>query len=104
EDLLLCCCWIRHCRWAHAVYGAGFRRRHCSATNHLVQPRGLRVQPRRSGARCPGGRLPDPFCYVNQLPALDGQGISMALVNLDPCAINLPHIHPRATEVNEPSA
>ncbi|CAN0308541.1 unnamed protein product, partial [Ectocarpus sp. 8 AP-2014] len=39
------------------------------------------------------------FVNVNQLPALDGQGISMALVNLDPCAINLPHIHPRATEM-----
>ena len=36
---------------------------------------------------------------LNQLPALEGQGISMALVNLDACAINLPHIHPRATEV-----
>ncbi|CAN0597135.1 unnamed protein product, partial [Laminaria digitata] len=36
----------------------------------------------------------------NQLPALAGQGISMALVNLGPCAINLPHIHPRATEVS----
>lgn len=36
---------------------------------------------------------------VNQLPALDDQGISMALVNLDACAINLPHVHPRATEV-----
>ncbi|CAM9252730.1 unnamed protein product [Scytosiphon promiscuus] len=36
---------------------------------------------------------------LNQLPALEGQGISMALVNLDPCAINLPHIHPRATEM-----
>ena len=37
---------------------------------------------------------------LNQLPALEGQGISMALVNLGPCAINLPHIHPRATEVS----
>eukprot|EP00903_Cladosiphon_okamuranus_P019872 g18265.t1 len=36
---------------------------------------------------------------VNQLPALEGQGISMALVNLDACAINLPHLHPRATEM-----
>ncbi|CAM9577492.1 unnamed protein product, partial [Laminaria digitata] len=36
---------------------------------------------------------------LNQLPALSGQGISMALVNLGPCAINLPHVHPRATEV-----
>ena len=38
---------------------------------------------------------------LNQLPALEGQGISMALVNLGPCAINLPHIHPRATEVRQ---
>lgn len=36
---------------------------------------------------------------LNQLPALEGQGISMALVNLDACTINLPHVHPRATEV-----
>ena len=37
---------------------------------------------------------------LNNLPALEGQGISMALVNLDACTINLPHIHPRATEVS----
>ena len=36
---------------------------------------------------------------LNNLPALEGQGIAMALVNLDACTINLPHIHPRATEV-----
>eukprot|EP00904_Undaria_pinnatifida_P006374 jgi/Undpi1/2867/HiC_scaffold_14.g06244.m1 len=36
---------------------------------------------------------------VNHLAALGGQGISMTLVNLDACAINLPHIHPRATEM-----
>ncbi|CAB1104740.1 unnamed protein product [Ectocarpus sp. CCAP 1310/34] len=54
-----------------------------------------------------GGPEPDALvdgfqlrtAVVNQLPALDGQGISMGLVNLDPCAINLPHIHPRATEM-----
>ena len=37
---------------------------------------------------------------LNQLPALEGQGIAMGLVNLDACAINLPHLHPRATEVS----
>lgn len=37
---------------------------------------------------------------LGQLPALEGQGIAMALVNLDACAILPPHIHPRATEVN----
>ncbi|CAM9823047.1 unnamed protein product [Ectocarpus sp. 4 AP-2014] len=36
---------------------------------------------------------------LGQIPALDGQGIAMALVNLDACTINLPHIHPRATEM-----
>ena len=36
-----------------------------------------------------------------QLPAVEGQGISMTLVNLEPCAINLPHIHPRASDVSE---
>eukprot|EP00904_Undaria_pinnatifida_P006383 jgi/Undpi1/2875/HiC_scaffold_14.g06252.m1 len=36
---------------------------------------------------------------LNQLAALEEQGISMTLVNLGPCAINLPHIHPRATEM-----
>lgn len=55
-----------------------------------------------------GGPFPDNLVdglqfrgvTLSQLPALQGQGISMALVNLDPCTINLPHIHPRATEVN----
>eukprot|EP00904_Undaria_pinnatifida_P006369 jgi/Undpi1/2862/HiC_scaffold_14.g06239.m1 len=36
---------------------------------------------------------------LNQLPSLAGQGISMVLVNLDACAINLPHVHPRGTEM-----
>ena len=36
-----------------------------------------------------------------QLPALEGQGISMTLVNVEPCAINLPHIHPRAPDVSK---
>ncbi|CAM6054393.1 unnamed protein product [Sphagnum tenellum] len=28
-----------------------------------------------------------------------GQGISYTLFNLEPCGINLPHVHPRATEL-----
>lgn len=40
---------------------------------------------------------------LNEIPALEGQGISMAVVNLDPCTINAPHIHPRATEVKDHS-
>ena len=47
----------------------------------------------------PGNGVQLRAVNLNQLPALEGQGISMALVNLDPCGINLPHVHPRATEV-----
>ena len=36
---------------------------------------------------------------VENFPALSGEGISYTLVNMDPCAINLPHVHPRATEL-----
>jgi len=32
-------------------------------------------------------------------PALDGNGISYSLFDLKPCGINLPHVHPRATEL-----
>eukprot|EP00752_Nemacystus_decipiens_P001668 g1620.t1 len=36
---------------------------------------------------------------VNHIPALEGHGVSMVLFNLEPCGINLPHVHPRATEM-----
>jgi oxalate decarboxylase/phosphoglucose isomerase-like protein (cupin superfamily) len=36
---------------------------------------------------------------VAQLPSLANTGLSMVLVNLEPCAINPPHTHPRATEL-----
>ena len=48
----------------------------------------------------PGNGAQLRFANLNQLPALEGQGISMVVVNLDPCGINLPHVHPRATEVS----
>lgn len=35
---------------------------------------------------------------VENRPALAGQGFSFAAILLEPCAINLPHTHPRATE------
>ncbi|CAM9829259.1 unnamed protein product, partial [Choristocarpus tenellus] len=35
---------------------------------------------------------------VANLPSLFGQGLAYALIDLEPCGINLPHIHPRATE------
>lgn len=35
---------------------------------------------------------------VENRPALEGQKFSFAAIILEPCAINLPHTHPRATE------
>jgi quercetin dioxygenase-like cupin family protein len=31
-------------------------------------------------------------------PALYGQGASQALVEFEPCGLNLPHVHPRGLE------
>lgn len=36
---------------------------------------------------------------VENLPALAGLGVSYSLFNIEPCGINLPHSHPRATEL-----
>ena len=36
---------------------------------------------------------------IDQLPSLAKQGMSIALFNLDACTVNLPHVHPRATEM-----
>ena len=36
---------------------------------------------------------------VRELPSLEGIGISNVLFHIEPCGINLPHIHPRATEL-----
>ena len=36
---------------------------------------------------------------VGNLPSLAGQGLSYTLITLEPCGINLPHVHPRATEL-----
>jgi hypothetical protein len=36
---------------------------------------------------------------VKQFPALENMGISCTLFELAPCGINLPHIHPRASEL-----
>jgi uncharacterized RmlC-like cupin family protein len=35
---------------------------------------------------------------LSTLPALAFQGIAMTLIELEPCGINTPHIHPRASE------
>lgn len=34
----------------------------------------------------------------NSMNSLSGEGVSAQLFTAEPCAINLPHIHPRATE------
>jgi oxalate decarboxylase/phosphoglucose isomerase-like protein (cupin superfamily) len=36
---------------------------------------------------------------VSQLPSLSGEGVSHTLFNLEPCGMNVPHSHPRATEI-----
>lgn len=33
-------------------------------------------------------------------PALEGQGLTMGVFNVDACAVNPPHTHPRAAEVS----
>ena len=43
------------------------------------------------------GRL----CSVEQLPPLAGLGVSLVLFRIDPCAINLPHIHPRGFNLKQ---
>ena len=37
--------------------------------------------------------------FVNQVPVLENSGLAYAMVNLEPCGINLPHAHPRASEL-----
>lgn len=36
---------------------------------------------------------------VAEMPALAGEGVSYSLFHIEPCGINLPHTHPRATEL-----
>jgi len=45
-----------------------------------------------------GGRI--ILANAMTFPAVIGHGISMAIAELGPCGLNLPHIHPRATEIN----
>ena len=37
--------------------------------------------------------------FVSDFPALAGNGISSVIFHVEPCGINLPHVHPRATEM-----
>lgn len=36
---------------------------------------------------------------VDEMPVLQGEGVSFTLFTLESCGINLPHVHPRATEL-----
>lgn len=36
---------------------------------------------------------------VDTFPPLAGEGVSIAVFDIEPCGINLPHVHPRASEI-----
>jgi len=36
---------------------------------------------------------------IDSFPVLLGEGLSFSLFNLEPCTVNFPHIHPRASEL-----
>lgn len=36
---------------------------------------------------------------VETMPSLDGEGVSYSVFQIEPCGINLPHVHPRASEI-----
>ena len=36
---------------------------------------------------------------VETMPALVGEGVSYSVFQIEPCGINLPHVHPRASEI-----
>ena len=48
-------------------------------------------------AKGPSGSI--RIATVKQMPSLSGEGLSLGLLSIDPCGINLPHHHPRATEM-----
>ena len=39
------------------------------------------------------------FAGKNNFPILDGQGVGFAILNIEPCGIVLPHVHPRASNI-----
>ena len=39
------------------------------------------------------------YLQAANFPALIGHGVAMAVAFINPCGINLPHTHPRATEI-----
>lgn len=59
-----------------------------STSNNITIP--VRIQ------RGSGGSI--SAMNIENMPALLGQGMGITSIFLEPCAINLPHTHPRATE------
>ena len=45
-----------------------------------------------------GGKI--KIVTSEELKSLSGEGVALVLVDLEPCSINQPHLHPRATEIN----
>ena len=52
------------------------------------------AKPKSSGT----GGTASPLT-VSEFPSLSGEGVSQTLFHLEACSINLPHNHPRATEI-----
>lgn len=36
---------------------------------------------------------------VETMPSLEGEGVSYSVFQIEPCGLNLPHVHPRASEI-----
>jgi len=54
----------------------------------------LQAQPSTNGH---GGTI--KFATVDNFPVLAGLGVAAALVTVEPCSVNLPVVHPRASEL-----
>ncbi|KAJ8901242.1 hypothetical protein NDN08_007091 [Rhodosorus marinus] len=67
-------------------------RRFGSASDFVFNLKGVSADFTRAGARIQGGD-------VSKFPALDNLGVSNTLFTIKPCGMNLPHYHPRATEL-----
>jgi len=61
------------------------------AEDFVFDLKGQQVEPGEGGSVQP--------VEVNAMPTLYGEGMAMTLFTIEPCGINLPHVHPRATEM-----
>mmetsp|Transcript_43977 Transcript_43977/g.171749 ORF Transcript_43977/g.171749 Transcript_43977/m.171749 type:complete len:220 (-) Transcript_43977:53-712(-) len=67
-------------------------RRFGSASDFVFNLKGVSAGFTPAGAKIQGGD-------VSKFPALDNLGVSNTLFTIKPCGMNLPHYHPRATEL-----